>query len=499
MTKIENYNYNHLIEKNDKTMTQYNSIFNKIVVIITMAAISMPMAAQNIRTAYFMDNATHRHQLNPALQNRTGYVSIPALGALQVGVGTNTLSVGNLFTPSIYGNNPVTFLHSSVDANTFLNTLKDNNHINLDFSMPILSAGFYTKVGYFTFDVSAKGYAGTSLPKGLFEFAKLGLEAESGQTYNFGNLNINGSAYTDVAVGYSRVIDQRLTVGGKAKVLLGLADMQIRYDDVNATLTEDLWSMTARGSADIAMKGLTAKYNSDNKIDGFDHNSQYGIAGIGFGVDLGATYKTVDLFDGITGDILDNMTFSAAIIDLGFINWSKSNAIKAIANGDTFEFDGFDLDFADDSDVPSIEDQLSDLGNDLGDIFNFTKVDPTSRTRMLRATLNLGAEYAILNDKISFGLLSSTRFGAPHTWSELTLSSNFQPVRWFGATLSYSFIHSKFQTFGWALNFSPKGINFFIGSDYMLTNVSPQYVPLTNALNFNFGLSVPLSGNTAKN
>jgi len=479
-------------------MTRYNSIFSKIVVIIALAAISMPIAAQNIRTAYFMDNATHRHQLNPAFQNRTGYVGIPVLAGIQVGAGTNTMSVGNLFTP--YGNGLATFMHSSVDANTFLNTLKKNNHFDIDFSIPVLSTAFHTKVGFFTFDVSAKGYGGMSLPKDLFEFMKLGLSSENGQTYNFGNLKFDASSYVDVAVGYSRVIDERLTVGGKAKVLLGIADMQIRYDDVSATLTEDLWSMTAQGSADIAMTGLTAKYNSDNKIDGFDHNSQYGIAGAGFGVDLGATYKTVDLFDGIAGDILDNMTFSAAIIDLGFINWGKSNSIKAIAGGDTFEFNGFDLDFADDSNAPSIEDQLSDLSNDLGDIFNFTGTAPTSRNRMLRATLNLGAEYAMLDDKISFGLLSSTRFGAPRTWSELTLSSNFQPVRWFGATLSYSFIHSKFQTFGWALNFfSPKAINFFIGSDYMYTKVSTQYIPLTSALNFNFGLSVPLSKNTAKN
>ena len=471
-------------------MKQYNSIFSKIVVIIALAAISMPGAAQNIRTAYFMDNATHRHQLNPALQNRTGYVSIPALGALQVGVGTNTLSVGNLFTP--YGNGVVTFLHSSVDANTFLNSLQANNQFNLDFSTPILSTGFQTKVGFFTFDVSTKGYFGASLPKELFEFMKLGLSSENGQTYNFGNMNIDGSAYADVAIGFSRAVNKRLAVGGKAKMLLGLADVQVRYDDVSATMTEDLWSMTARGSADIVMKGLNMKYTDDNKIDGFDGLSGPGISGLGFGVDLGATYKTVDMLDGVAGNILDNMTFSAAIIDLGFINWNKASSNSAIANGDTFEFDGFELDFADDSNVPSIEDQLDDLTNDLGDIFNFTRVDPASRNRMLRATLNLGVEYAVLNDKISFGLLSSTRFGAPATWSELTLSSNFQPVRWFGATLSYSFIHSKFQTFGWALNFSPKAINFFIGSDYMLTKVSPQFVPLTNALNFNFGLSVPL-------
>ena len=77
--------------------------------------------------------------------------------------------------------------------------------------------------------------------------------------------------------------------------------------------------------------------------------------------------------------------------------------------------------------------------------------------------------------------------------TELTLSGNYRPVKWFEATLSYSFIHSKFKTYGIALNFSPSWINFFIGSDYMLTKVTPQCLPVSgNAMNLYMGVSVPL-------
>ena len=481
-------------------MTRYNSILNKIAVIVLLAAISTTAAAQNIRTAYFMDDATHRHQLNPAFQSKTGFVSIPALGSIQAGFGTNTLSIPNLFYP-----NPdtpgelVTFLHSSVDASKFLGSLKENNHMNLDFSMPILSTAFYTKIGYFTFDASVKTYMGVSLPKGLFEFTKLGQTATNGQTYNFSNMNIDASSYIDVGLGYSRQINERLTLGGKVKVLFGYADAKIHYSDVEATMTEEEWQMRAHGSLDVSVVGISDKGNVGENLKSLDLSPGFGFNGMGAGIDLGASYKTIDLFDGMAGEVFDNMTFSGAIIDLGFINWNSKNTISAVANGDPFIFDGFDLDFLDESDTPSLEDQLEDLGKDLEEAFNFNKTEPASRTRMLRATLNLGAEYAMLDDKLSFGLLSSTRFGAPATWSELTLSGNYHPISWFGVTLSYSFIHSHFQTFGWALNFSPSWINFFIGSDYMITNVTKQFAPKTNAMNFNFGISVPISGNRAKN
>ena len=479
-------------------MKQY--IFNTAIAILLLVTGSASVAAQNIRTAYFMDNATHRHHLNPAYQTPTGYVSVPMLGSVQANFNTNTLNVKNIFSP--YQGELVTFLHSSVDGSQFLNKMRDINHINMDMNLSVLSTGFYTKVGYFTFDIGAKVYGGGVIPKEFLKFAKMGMTDENGQTYHFKNLDIDASAYTDIAFGYSRKLDDRLTVGGKFKILLGFADTKIHYSDVVATLNEDKWTMTTTGTADVVATGVSPKYSDDafDKIDGIDYSSGFGVNGIGAGIDMGATFKSVDLFDGKVGEIFDNFTFSAALLDLGFISWNSKNAVKGVADGETFEFSGLDLDFFDDdSDIPSMGDQLSDVGDELKEIFYFSEQTPSSRARMLRATLNLGAEYSFFEDKLGVGLLSSTRFGAPHTWSELTLSGNYQPFDWLGVTLSYSFIHSSFQTFGWALNLSPSWINFFIGADYMVTKVAKPFVPMTNAMNVNFGISVPLSKNKASN
>lgn len=160
----------------------------------------------------------------------------------------------------------------------------------------------------------------------------------------------------------------------------------------------------------------------------------------------------------------------------------------------TFDFNGFDLAIGENNgDIPSMGDQFDAIKEDFENLLHFKKEGESGSTTRLRSTINIGGEYRLLENKLGIGLLSSTRLYSPKAYTELTLSGNYRPVKWFEATLSYSFIHSKFKTYGIALNFSPSWINFFIGSDYMLTKVTPQCLPRSgNAMNLYMGVSVPL-------
>ena len=123
--------------------------------------------------------------------------------------------------------------------------------------------------------------------------------------------------------------------------------------------------------------------------------------------------------------------------------------------------------------------------NDSFPLIQFQTEEKTkSRSTSLRSTLNLGAEYTLLNNKLGFGLLSSTQFTQPKAYSELTLSANYRPRNWFGATLSYSFLHSDFETLGIGLKLGP----VFIGSDYLMTKSAGD----ANRVNAYLGVSVPL-------
>lgn len=207
-----------------------------------------------------------------------------------------------------------------------------------------------------------------------------------------------------------------------------------------------------------------------------------GLSGYGMAVDLGATYK-----------LLDNLTLSAALLDLGFISWS--NTIKGATSNEPWLFDGFH-NIAMGSDDPNgdkpLEDQLEDLGKDVENYASFHRTETGgSATKMLGATLNIGADYAFpLYDKLHFGFLSSTRINGPYSWSEGRLSANVSPVKWFDAGVNYG-LSTFGSSFGWILNFHPCGFNFFVGMDHTLTKVTPQYIPVGNAnTNVSLGFNI---------
>ena len=120
-----------------------------------------------------------------------------------------------------------------------------------------------------------------------------------------------------------------------------------------------------------------------------------------------------------------------------------------------------------------------------------------SVTRMLSARFYIGAEYELLNDIMSVGLLYQGRFGVNRYYNELTASYNLRPCEWFALSLSYSFLNA-YNTIGWALHLTPPaGLNFYIGSDYTFfkTAARPYVLPLKSTYaNIEFGLSVPIQG-----
>ena len=170
------------------------------------------------------------------------------------------------------------------------------------------------------------------------------------------------------------------------------------------------------------------------------------------------------------------------MLDLGFISW-KNNLKGATRNKEPFTFDGF-TDIAVDpkeGDPNDIDTQFDNIKNDLKDMAKFYDEGKVSRTTMLATTINVGAEYAFpFYDKLSLGVLSTTRINNPYTWTQAMVAANVRPLRWFDASVNYSY--STFgPNLGWMLNFHPKGVTFFVGSDRMITNVTPQYIPTNNA------------------
>lgn len=474
----------------------------KYILAVCAMTVVAGVSAQGLRSAYFLDGYTYGHEMNPAFMGERNYVAMPVLGQLNVGMQGNVGLSNFLYKyndpMSKYG--LTTFLHPSVSSTEFLNGLHDRNTMNVNVSTPILSFGFHKWGGFNTFSVNARVSGNVNLPYAFFDFVKTGQLGGQKTEYDFKDLTVRANAYAEVALGHSRAVNDKLTVGGKFKLLVGVGNLNAYIEEAHLTMSEDVWSVNLKGEGDLALAGTefetkATRPSVDNTqirdrrvVDGIDADDFSPIGGMGVGIDLGATYKMDDFVEGLT--------LSAAVLDLGFISWKHS--LNAYNDGlISFDFQGFDnIQVKDDGLGTSkdLDDQLDDFGDDFMDMAQFYDGGTGRRVTALNATLNVGAQYVFpFYKRLTFGFLSSTHFNKPFTWTEGRFYANVSPLRWFEASVNYG-ISTYGSSFGWVLNFHPRGCNVFVGSDHMLTKVTPQFVPVNNlnanvvfGLNFTFG------------
>ena len=434
-----------------------------------MLAVAGGAMAQGLNSAYYTEDYKFRHDMNPAFANSDNYVSIPALGNVNVNVhgnfGYQDVIMDNPMYPNTSDKKMTTFMNPYISASKALEGFSNgDNRIAGDVGIMLLSGGFSAFGGYNTIELSSKTSFGMSLPYELFEFAK----NIGNKTYNIGDINVHAMSYAELALGHSRQINEKLRVGAKVKFLFGLGRADLKLQNMKADLApNDKWTVSGQAVADVSMKGFsyvteTDEYNDPDRgeydkvgdvdLDGF------GLSGFGMAVDLGAVYQ-----------INEDWRVNAAVLDLGFISWS--NNMQAVNRSDMFEFGGFhDISVKDGSGV-DIEDQTDKYGDQIADFINLKdNGDQGGRTTGIGATINVGAEYNLpVYRKITFGALSSTRIKGAYTWTEGRLSANWTPLSWIDGGVSFA-VNNFTASMGWVLNIHPKGYNFFIGMDHLLGN-----------------------------
>lgn len=448
----------------------------RVLVIAAVLGLAMPMSAQFLRTGYFMDGS-NRMQLNPANLPSRGYLDVPALGTLNVGAYTNSLGLNDLIntfdSDGDFWDNP-----------DFYNKLKVANNLGVSLSTDIISFGFYRGKNFWSANVGVRLDVEAGIPRNMFDYLRESPDGSgnlsdwNGKDYRISDLNLGLNAFTEVGVGYARIVNDRLTVGGKFNVLLGVGNLNMNIDNIQITsheLYDDYGNINYNAEATVDvdanleanMKGLELTTDQDGVIDGVEMNG-FGIGGYGVGIDLGATYR-----------LLDNLTVSAAVTDLGFISWSKSSS--TVVEGDnTQTYNGDNLDeFFDRVDGGEVIDF---------DMFGLQKGNvQKKRSTRLPTTLTVGAEYGFWKNRFSVGALSTTRWGMYRTLSELTLSANFRPARAIGLSASYSMLQSAGKTFGAAVKLGP----LTIGTDYLFLGKNTRSVNVFMGISMGLGKTRP--------
>lgn len=432
----------------------------KVLLLGLLIALSVPtlLQAQYLRSSYFMDGSSTRMQLNPALQPRRGYINLPVIGSFNAEVSTNALGV----------NDVIDILDSDGDfykSDKFMSRLKDVNELNVNLNTDIIAFGFHKGKGFWSFNVGVRTDIDASIPKTMFDYLRV-IDSDnfswSGQSFDIRDEKLKLNAYAEVGLGYSRAITKRLTIGGKAKLLLGAANLNLEINQLkirgNENGIDSEFQIISDAYMEASAKGLELE-EEDGYIHDLDYGS-FGIGGYGAGLDLGASYQ-----------LTKNINLSAAILDLGFISWNKASSQVAASNKNQTinkdNYESFDvLDF---------------------DLYGLQKGENKARTTRLSPTLVVAGEFGVLNNKIGLGVLSTTRFGQLKDYSELTFSANFRPNTLLNATVSYSMLQGG-ETFGVAVKLGP----LMVGTDYMFFGKNSKHV---NAF---VGLSIPLGKKNKK-
>ena len=497
-----------------------------IGVFFIMLVCTLSANAQFLRTSYFMEGTHYRQQLNPALTPTKGYFNLPVIGAVNATVGSTSLGYQDIIDIIDDGDD----FYTKPD---FMNRLKDNNKLNVNFSTEILSAGWYKGKNFWSFNIGLRTDIGANLTKNMFTFLNEMETVEENwrnSNYDISGQQLNINAYTEIGLGLSRQINSRLTVGARVKALLGIGNMELKLNrvamsanlpsdqQINQWSSESYWNSMTPSQAAQAAQELKDKFNNyhanltvgaelkssfkglelqeeegKDYVTDFDFDSgKLGIAGYGFGIDLGASYK-----------ILDNLTVSASVLDLGFISWSKSSTKIASANPDPIDIKGSTYaNMVDPNNPNTVMNAVNQLQNDAqgymdrvtnGDVLDYDMLQlevsdaKESRKSRLASILVLGAEYGFFNNKLAVGVLSTTRFVQPDALTELTFSANYRPKSWFNVALSYSAIQSAGKSFGLGLKLGP----LFVGTDYMFLGKN------SNSVNGFVGVSIPFGGRKA--
>jgi len=461
-----------------KTTIRYASL----LVLCVMACLSTGNA-QKANALYFLSDAPIHTRMNPAMTPKSSGFGL-GLSSMSLYMYSD-LAVNDLFIPGPNGELR-TFLHPEADKQAFLSGLDDVSSISSGMSLEFFTLGIRVKDMYVSMHSSLNLDLGLGIPKDLFSLVMLGMDPNaSSNRFDLTDFRFNAMVFNKTGVGFSKSIGDIFTVGANVDYLIGLTNMEAGFNKLYIDANSTEWQVTSNGYFQVAgPSDIQFAYDADNRFNGVDFNSSSSltnllnssIAGSGISVDLGVTVKPLPF-----------LKISAALTDLGAIKWKKDGIQKVSSNG-TFTYEGMDLSTSEDEG----DEEGNKLAEELQGMVNFTKetVDKGYSSR-LTSKLNIGAEAGVLNNKITFGLLSQTGFATGGVYQDVMAAANFKPGGIFQSALTYSLLHGEMSAFGAAVNLKLLFFNLFASADYIPLRYTTNMIPLRNSyfntqIGFNF-------------
>lgn len=286
-----------------------NKLYKATTILSLVFAFSF-VKAQTVSPIDFMRMNPYQMNANPATDLPYESVMSLLIGDIGLNVQNTSLRYDNLFEFNAEGR-PTT-----INLRQFANSLKAENFLGVDANVDFFTLFRRLNKGMLTINYGFKMQSDTKFNDGLFKLLGYGNSVFVGENNPVNvNFDVNAQAYQEVAVGYQLKITDQLSLGARAKLLFGFANVTTEACNAQLYTAPDSYALRLREN--VALKaGLPhVFYVKENRLmaDG-PFNVGDLFSNPGFGIDLAAEYHLDDRF-----------SLVAAIHDLGFIQWNLNN------------------------------------------------------------------------------------------------------------------------------------------------------------------------------
>lgn len=449
-----------------------------ILIFCLSAAGRMVTNAQQNMVIYHMKTLPQRQYANPALNpDARFYIGIPTISSTHLnasitGFTLKQLSSAVMKTPS--GN--------TLDVNRLGDVLGTNNYFKLGADMELISFGFKAgKKNFFFANSTLRNQFRMQYPGDLMRFALQGNGGNNlDKDFQFG-FGVDLLQYLETGIGYSRAFSEKLTIGARAKYLIGINDLHTEAMNLSFKTNPDdyswLMSSDIRLHASSSIAPITINDSAGLSVEfGELESFSFPMKNTGLGLDLGARY-----------DLNKRITLSASIIDLGYINWTdNSYTIKSKNPGASYYFDGVEVDnFFNDS--TAMEEAFRRLGDTLAQRFDIDASPSTYRTAMF-TEFYLGGNLNI-NKNHNAGVLFYGNWYNRKFYPAFTLSWNSKIRRILGVSLAWSYMNRSLANLGAGLSINAGPVQWYAVSDNIFSPIRPLG---TRSIDLRFGMNITL-------
>lgn len=454
-----------------------------LIACVIISFVGVVKAQDGNNTSYFLSNLPQQYRLNPAYQlEYKVFIGLPGLS----GISVNYLN--SSFTPEdmLYKKADSVYM----DINKFYKSLHKRNYIYFNNENSIFSIGVKAKSWYGTLDITQKNDFMFRYNKDLFTFLKYGnLENSS---MDFGKFGVDANSYLEVALGLSKKVNNKLTVGGRLKFLMGIANVHMTDSELDV-VTEDDGTMRLHSRQDIRLSAPVQIRNKSTKKpfplnkpiewDDFDFDTDdLGVSDFlharnpGFALDLGGEYQ-----------LNEKLKLFASLTDLGFIRWGNKNNNYNFYQDADFIWNGADISNSiNDKNEGhiSVDSAFQKITDELKDNFRL-KSKGGAYTTMLSPKLYLGATYQLNRTFNAGGLLRASVINKMFIPS-LTASVNARLLRNVSASVSYGITRGSYVNVGAGLTAKLGPVQLYVETDNLL---AANYTN-TQSANARFGINL---------